>query len=116
MLKDRFFVYLFILLFGVAGSLNALACFLESDAPGKSSNSLPTFISCLDNEGGPFLLRADQRHENSSSKIDKQAPNVYGVTGSFRREPGYSAPARPSGAGFFPFSIPLYQLKTTYLI
>lgn len=117
MFKQRALVFVFILLFGLVGSLNTLACFLENDAPGKGAYSSPTFVSCLDNEGSPFVLRAGQWKESKSpSEVDKNVPHRNATTGSFEGMRAPAVPALASGAVYFPFSMPIYQLKTAYLI
>ena len=116
MLRHRFFIGCFVLLFSLGVSVNALAICLEAKGPTNSGNQIPISISCLHDEESPFLPQVYKGHKKISfPKVEKRTVNAYqGVL--FQERSFYPNPLGPSGTIFFSLSITIYQLKTTYRI
>jgi hypothetical protein len=115
-LKDKYLLAARILVVGLIFLASAFAC-LEGNASAVELNSFSSIFHCLNHQGDPFLLRAEVRAEQQwSSKSEESAVNNYGEIDSSRTDGSFPLPVRPLGIGFFPSTVPIYQIKKTYLI
>jgi hypothetical protein len=115
-LKDKYLIGPRILVIGLIFSVSALACLVGKASADESTSSSPIY-SCLNHQGDPFLLRADVRAEKLwSSKSEESTANNYSEVNFSRTDGSFPLPVRPLGRGFFPSTIPIYQIKNAYLI
>ena len=117
MIRRRFLIVPLIFFFSLLAFFNAFAfCLQENEVSARSTGQIPSSIPCLDNEENPYLFEAFQGHKKFHfSKTEKRAMGAYHEAplhgGLFHR-----ALLPSSGTISIPSSIPIYQLKTVYLI
>jgi len=113
--KHRFLIISLACLFSLAALLNAVGhCFLDNDLPTKNTGQIPVSISCLDNQGHPFLAQVTQRDKRIHfSKIEKRPTDIYQK--ALVPEGNAHLTSWRSPASIL-VSVPIYQLKNVYRI
>jgi hypothetical protein len=116
-LTHRHLIASLVFVWSLGGILNAFShCLLESDLRTNGGGQISVSISCLDNQGHPFLAQVAQRDKRVHfSKIEKRPTDSHHKAllpgGAF-----HLAPFPSSASILVSLSVPIYQLTNVYRI
>jgi hypothetical protein len=116
-LKHRFLIVSLIFLFSLGGLLNTFAhCLLEKDLPTKSSDHIPSSITCLDHQEHPFLAQVGQRDKRIHFLKIENRPAVICHKALLSGGTFHLTALRSPASILFSSSVPIYQVKNVYRI